>query len=134
VRVVEAAATGQPAPTRMVVDRALPPDRKPRFFDRSQEQQLDRKITLIVGNRFFAVTLIEPQQVSDTTTLSGREWVGREIAMKRLFSGFAKNESGATAIEYALIAGGVSIVILGAVNRLGTDLTVAFNNVANTVR
>ncbi len=54
--------------------------------------------------------------------------------MKRLFSGFAKNESGATAIEYALIAGGVSIVILGAVNRLGTDLTVAFNNVANTVR
>jgi len=42
---------------------------------------------------------------------------------------FARNESGATAIEYALIAGGLSIVIVAAVSGIGTTLNNTFNSV-----
>jgi pilus assembly protein Flp/PilA len=43
---------------------------------------------------------------------------------------FLKNESGATAIEYGLIAAGISVVIITAVNLVGTNLTATFNSVA----
>lgn len=50
--------------------------------------------------------------------------------MKSLISRFVKDESGATAIEYGLIAGLLSIVILGAVSATGTSLTSVFGNVS----
>jgi pilus assembly protein Flp/PilA len=53
-----------------------------------------------------------------------------ELPMTNIISRFVKDESGATAIEYALIAGGISIVIITAVNLVGTDLNVVFGNVA----
>ena len=40
--------------------------------------------------------------------------------MKNLIARFVKDESGATAIEYGLIAAGISIAIIVAVNGLGT--------------
>ena len=40
--------------------------------------------------------------------------------MKNLFVRFVKNESGATAIEYGLIAAGISVAIIAVVNGLGT--------------
>ena len=42
--------------------------------------------------------------------------------MKSLFSRFVSDQSGATAIEYALIASGIGIAIIAAVNALGTQL------------
>ena len=42
--------------------------------------------------------------------------------MKSLISKFLKNESGATAIEYGLIAAGIAIAIITAVNGVGTAL------------
>ncbi len=42
--------------------------------------------------------------------------------MKNLFKSFASNESGATAIEYGLIAAGIATVIVGAVYYLGGRL------------
>ena len=42
--------------------------------------------------------------------------------MKNLFVRFVKNESGATAIEYGLIAAGISVAIIAVVNGLGTKL------------
>lgn len=39
--------------------------------------------------------------------------------MKKLFARFAKDESGATAIEYGLIAGLISVVIITAVQAIG---------------
>ena len=39
--------------------------------------------------------------------------------MRALFSAFLKDESGATAIEYALIAAGIAIAIIAAVNGAG---------------
>ncbi len=44
---------------------------------------------------------------------------------------FAEDESGATAIEYALIAAGISVAILVAVNSVGTKLTAMFNTIAD---
>ena len=39
------------------------------------------------------------------------------------------NENGATAIEYALIAGGITVAIVTAVNALGTKVTALFSSV-----
>ncbi|WP_438275387.1 Flp family type IVb pilin [Nitrobacter sp.] len=46
--------------------------------------------------------------------------------MKNLFSRFLKDESGATAIEYGLIAAGISVVIIAAVKALGGTLNGIF--------
>ncbi len=50
--------------------------------------------------------------------------------MKKLVSRFVKDESGATAIEYGLIAAGISVVIITAVNLVGTNLNGVFNFIA----
>lgn len=42
---------------------------------------------------------------------------------------FLANENGATAIEYALIAGGIAVAIVTAVNSLGTKVTSLFVSV-----
>jgi pilus assembly protein Flp/PilA len=49
--------------------------------------------------------------------------------MKQLLSRFLRDQSGATAIEYCLIAVGISIVIVAAVNGIGTTLNSKFTSV-----
>jgi pilus assembly protein Flp/PilA len=49
--------------------------------------------------------------------------------MKRLL----KDESGATAIEYGLIAAGISVAIIAVVQGLGTKLTSTFTSVQNAL-
>ena len=46
--------------------------------------------------------------------------------MSKLILGFLTNESGATAIEYALMAGSIAVVIIGTVNTVGSQLTATF--------
>jgi pilus assembly protein Flp/PilA len=46
---------------------------------------------------------------------------------------FAKDESGATAIEYGLIAAGISVAIIAVVNSLGGQLKTTFNNVKDSL-
>jgi pilus assembly protein Flp/PilA len=53
--------------------------------------------------------------------------------MKKFFARFIKDESGATAIEYGLIAALVGVVIITGVTKLGTKLNSTFNNVANSL-
>jgi pilus assembly protein Flp/PilA len=53
--------------------------------------------------------------------------------MHSLFSRFVGDESGATAIEYGLIAAGISVVIL-TVKLVGNNLSNTFNNIATNVR
>ena len=50
--------------------------------------------------------------------------------MKKLFARFMKDESGATAIEYGLIAAGISVAIIAVVNGLGTSLNSKFGSIA----
>ena len=47
---------------------------------------------------------------------------------------FLNNESGATAIEYGLIAAGISIAIIAAVNGLGTTLNATFQSVSTQLK
>jgi len=47
---------------------------------------------------------------------------------------FLKNESGATAIEYGLIAAGISIAIIAVVNGLGTTLNTKFQSVSDQLK
>ena len=54
--------------------------------------------------------------------------------MKNLFMRFVKNESGATAIEYGLIAAGISVAIIAVVNGLGTNLTATFQKVSTALQ
>jgi pilus assembly protein Flp/PilA len=47
---------------------------------------------------------------------------------------FFKDESGATAIEYGLIAAGISIAIITVVNGLGTALSTKFDNISSSLK
>jgi pilus assembly protein Flp/PilA len=49
--------------------------------------------------------------------------------MKNLIARFVKDESGATAIEYGLIAAGISLAIIAVVNGLGTNLNTKFADI-----
>jgi pilus assembly protein Flp/PilA len=52
-----------------------------------------------------------------------------EPVMKNLLARFLKDESGATAIEYGLIAAGIAVAIITAVQTLGTTLNGVFTGV-----
>jgi pilus assembly protein Flp/PilA len=54
--------------------------------------------------------------------------------MRQMFSKFLRNQSGATAIEYCLIAVGISIVIIAAVNGIGTNLNTNFTSVNSSLK
>jgi pilus assembly protein Flp/PilA len=54
--------------------------------------------------------------------------------MQQLISRFLGDESGATAIEYCLIAAGLSIVIVTAVNGIGSTLNTRFTSVNTALK
>ncbi len=54
--------------------------------------------------------------------------------MKNLVSRFLKDESGATAIEYGLIAAGIAIAIITAVQSVGTKLTSNFTQISTSLK
>jgi len=54
--------------------------------------------------------------------------------MKALVLRFVRDESGATAIEYGLIAAGISLAIIAAVNGLGTSLSGKFDSINNSLK
>ena len=53
--------------------------------------------------------------------------------MNKVFA-FLKDESGATAIEYGLIAAGISVVIIAAVNAIGSSLNAKFNYISTQLK
>jgi pilus assembly protein Flp/PilA len=58
----------------------------------------------------------------------------RTKRMKDLALKFWSDESGATAIEYGLIAAGIAIAIITAVNNVGTSLSSVFASVNNSLK
>ena len=53
--------------------------------------------------------------------------------MSKFFNRFLKNESGATAIEYGLIAALIAVVIITGVSAIGTNLGTKFNTIAGNI-
>jgi pilus assembly protein Flp/PilA len=58
----------------------------------------------------------------------------REFSMLQRVSRFLRDQSGATAIEYCLIAAGLSIVIITAINSIGTTLNAKFTSVNTSLK
>ena len=58
----------------------------------------------------------------------------RSQMMKALFSRFVKDESGATAIEYGLIAAGISVAIIAVVNGFGSKLNTTFGSISSQLK
>jgi pilus assembly protein Flp/PilA len=54
--------------------------------------------------------------------------------MKTILSRFVKDESGATAIEYGLIAAGISVAIIAVVQGLGSKLNTTFTSVSSALK
>ena len=54
--------------------------------------------------------------------------------MKNLISSFLKDETAATAIEYGLIAAGISVAIIAVVQGLGTKLNTTFSSVSSALK
>jgi pilus assembly protein Flp/PilA len=54
--------------------------------------------------------------------------------MVRLLSQFCKDQSGATAIEYGLIAAGIAVAIIATVQALGTNLNTTFSTVSTSLK
>ena len=52
--------------------------------------------------------------------------------MKALVARFAKDQSGATAIEYGLVAAGISVAIIAVIQGLGHNLKTAFSSLSST--
>ena len=54
--------------------------------------------------------------------------------MKRIFLKFLSDQSGATAIEYGLIAAGIAVAIITAVNGVGSSLSTEFGNISSSLK
>jgi pilus assembly protein Flp/PilA len=54
--------------------------------------------------------------------------------MKNLIISFCKDETAATAIEYGLIAAGISVAIIAAVQGLGSKLNTVFTSISTALR
>jgi pilus assembly protein Flp/PilA len=54
--------------------------------------------------------------------------------MRSLFGRFVREEAGATAIEYGLIAAGISVVIIAVVQGIGTNLNATFASVQTALK
>ncbi len=54
--------------------------------------------------------------------------------MKTLFRNFCRNESGATAIEYGLIAALIAVVIITGVTAVGTKLSTTFTSLSTSLK
>ena len=54
--------------------------------------------------------------------------------MNRTLLSFLSDESGATAIEYGLIAAGIALAIIAVVNGLGTNLNTQFTSINSSLK
>jgi pilus assembly protein Flp/PilA len=76
--------------------------------------------------RFHSVVVRAPKEVGEIPT---------EVTLfKQHIRKFLADEAGATAIEYGLIAAGISLAIIAAVNGLGTTLNTQFTNINGSLK
>ncbi len=60
--------------------------------------------------------------------------LGNEVKMTTILLKFLRDESGATAIEYGLIAAGISLAIIAAVNGLGSSMSSKFDSINSSLK
>jgi pilus assembly protein Flp/PilA len=73
-------------------------------------------------------------QTAASPMVGNSEITGKGWVMKKLFARFMQDESGATAIEYGLIAAGISVAIVTVVGTVGSGLKTTFTSVQTAVK
>jgi pilus assembly protein Flp/PilA len=71
---------------------------------------------------------------SGGASLAGWRLHPKGHAMRNMLAKFIKNDSGATAIEYGLIAAGISVAIITVVASLGSALNTTFTSVSTALK
>ena len=66
--------------------------------------------------------------------LTSTGYLKRSQAMKNQIARFLKDESGATAIEYGLIAAGIALAIITVVNGVGSNLNTKFGSISTSLK
>jgi pilus assembly protein Flp/PilA len=69
-----------------------------------------------------------------STFTDGSGIVAYNIGVLRTFKTFLKDESGATAIEYGLIAAGIALTVIPVIQRLGTSLKTTFTTLSTGLK
>jgi pilus assembly protein Flp/PilA len=101
---------------------------------------LKAKFTLASGKRVCPIELTLPKELGSHgrcvkhTAERGDPTPDGVLFMKNLIARFAKDESGATAIEYGLIAAGIALAIITVVNNLGTTLNAKFTSISSSLK
>lgn len=72
--------------------------------------------------------------VSTPTCIEPFQRNPQEAGLKRTFFNFLSDQSGATAIEYGLIAAGIALAIIAVVNGLGTNLNDKFTSINSSLK
>jgi pilus assembly protein Flp/PilA len=62
------------------------------------------------------------------------QFLAEEADMRRRLVEFLSDQAGATAIEYGLIAAGIALAIIAAVNGLGSNLNTQFNSINTSLK
>ena len=65
---------------------------------------------------------------------SRTEGQAKRLIVLRLLARFLKDQSGATSIEYSVVAGGVALVLVGVVKALGTNVYTMYQLVLTTLK
>jgi pilus assembly protein Flp/PilA len=113
-------------PWRPLFHLARPnPESLSSFFIKSRQQNLKLSGCGSLNLRFSNVCL-RCWPAASTTPM--------EAELKRILKQFLSNESGATAIEYGLIAAGISLAIIAVVNGLGSNLNDKYTTINNSLK
>jgi pilus assembly protein Flp/PilA len=105
----------------------------------NRSSHLKAKFTLASGRRVCPIELTLPKELGSHgycvkhNAERGDPTPDGVLFMKNLIARFAKDESGATAIEYGLIAAGIAVAIITVVQGLGTKLSNTFQNITTAI-
>jgi pilus assembly protein Flp/PilA len=76
----------------------------------------------------------EPGREKSAERVSGRFGASGSFEMRQLILRFLSDQSGATAIEYCLIACGIALTIIGIVQAIGPQLSTIFSSVNSSLK
>jgi pilus assembly protein Flp/PilA len=82
---------------------------------------------------FFKIAREQSKKLLTVRRYCGRLSATRSSRMSKVFA-FLKDEAGATAIEYGLIVGGIAVVIITAVNTIGSTLNTKFQYISDQLK
>jgi pilus assembly protein Flp/PilA len=92
------------------------------------------KLPTILSITTFVRCFTYAEQIAPIFSSWERQLCNQGLNMRKLLSRFFKDETGATAIEYGLIAAGISVAIIATVASLGTNLNTTFSSVSTAIK